>query len=148
MKAEPAGELDREKRRTRQITRNVMRFTDVIMKMHLLLLFLLFSTSAVAGGKLGTVCFGKNLAKPYSEHTDRIYIKIDNSDMLYFNRPSEGAVLTGLDINKNHMVKVYFDNQLVRSWPLSFSDLGSYSVIIWRSSGSWRMEPSDESKCN
>jgi hypothetical protein len=125
-----------------------MPVTDVIMRKHFLLLFLIFSSTAFASDKLGKVCFGKNLAKPYSEHTDRIYLKVDDSDKLYFNRPNEEAILKGLDINKNHMVKVYFDNQLVRSWPLSFSDLGSYSVIIWRSSGSWRMEPSDESKCN
>jgi hypothetical protein len=124
-----------------------MRFTDEKMTKKLLLLFLLLSSSAVANDRVGKVCFGKNLAKPLSEHTDRVYLKIDDSDKLYFNRPHNGPVLAGLDINKNHTVKVYFDNQLVRSWPLNFSEQGSHSVIIWRSAGSWRMEPSDESKC-
>jgi hypothetical protein len=120
---------------------------DVIMKKHMLLLFLVFSTSAFASDKSGTVCFGKNLAKPYSEHTDRVFLKIDDSEKLYFNRPNDGPVLVELDINKDHTVKVYFDNQLVRSWILNFAELDSNRVIIWRAAGSWRMEPADESKC-
>jgi hypothetical protein len=130
-----------------RLKHDVMRFTDEIMIKHMLLLFLLFSTSAAASDELGKVCFGKNLAKPHSEHTDRVYLRIDDSNKLYFNRPNDGPVLASLDINKNHMVKVYFDDQLVRSWPLNFSKLGSRSVIIWRSAGSWRMEPVEESKC-
>jgi hypothetical protein len=117
------------------------------MEKHILLLFFLFSTSAFASENLGKVCFGKNLAKPYSEHTDRVYLKIDDSDKLYFNGPNDEPALEDLDINKNHMVKVYFDNHLVRSWQLNFSKIGSHSVIIWRAAGSWRMEPADESKC-
>ncbi len=114
---------------------------------HILLLILLFSTSVAANDKMGKVCFGKNLAKPYSEHTDRLYLKIDDSQKLYFNESHKGPVLKNLDVNKDHMVKVYFDDQLSKSWPLNFSKLNTQSVIIWRSAGSWRMEPTLGSKC-
>jgi len=114
---------------------------------HTLLLLLLFSTSIVANDKMGKVYFGNNLAKPHSEHTDRLHLIIDDSEKLYFNRSHEGPVLNDLDINIDHMVKVYFDNQLGSSWVLNFSKLKTQSIIIWRSAGSWIMEPLEESTC-
>ena len=108
---------------------------------------MIFSTSVLADDKVGKVCFGKNLAKPISEHTDRLYLKIDDSHKLFFNRPIEGPVLGNLELNKDHIVKVYFDEQIVQSWKLNFSKLQTHSVIIWRSAGSWRMEPVEELNC-
>jgi len=112
-----------------------------------LLLFCLLATAVEANSHSGTVCFGKNLAKPSSEHTDRLYLKIDDSEKLYFNRPQNGPVLANLDINRTHMVKVYFDDQLGKSWTLNYSKLNTQSVIIWRSAGSWRMEPNKAFDC-
>lgn len=111
------------------------------------LLLWLFSISAVANDKVGKVCFGKNLGKPHREHTDRLYLQIDDSEKLYFNRPHDGPVLSNLDTNIDHVVKVYFDGNIGKSWILNFSKLNTQSVIIWRSAGSWRMESTDESMC-
>jgi hypothetical protein len=107
----------------------------------------LFSTSVSANDNIGKVCFGKNLAKPFSEHTDRLYLKIDDSDKLYFNRQHSGPVIDNLYINTDHIVKVYFDDQVCKSWILNFSKLNTQRVIIWRSAGSWRMEPAEGSIC-
>ncbi len=116
------------------------------MLKHILLLSLI-STPILANDETGRVCFGKNLAKVYSEHTDKLYLKIDDSKKLFFNRPHDGPVLDNLDIDQDHMVKVYFEDRLASSWQLNFSRLNTKSVIIWRSAGSWRMEPVDESRC-
>ena len=118
-----------------------------IMIKQIILVLLIFSTSVVANDNVGEVCFGKNLAKPSNEHTDRLYLKINDSEKLYFNRPHKGPVLENLDLNKNHIVKVYFEDKIVQSWILNFSKLKTQRVIIWRSSGSWRMEPAEESIC-
>jgi hypothetical protein len=112
-----------------------------------ILLISLVSTPILANDKIGKVCFGRNLAKVYSEHTDQLYLKIDDSKKLFFNSPHDGPVLDNLDLDQDHMIKVYFGDQLVSSWPLNFSHLNTKSVIIWRSAGSWRMEPVDESRC-
>jgi hypothetical protein len=101
----------------------------------------------MADDNAGKVCFGKNLAKAYSEHTDRLYLKINDSNKLFFNQKYTGPVIRDLDVNRVHMIKVYFDNQLVKSWPLNFSRLHTNSVIIWRSAGAWRMEPVDSFEC-
>ena len=108
---------------------------------------MIFSTSVLADENVGRVCFGKNLAKPLIEHTDRLYLKIDDSDRLFFNRPHEGPVLKNLELNKDHIVKVFFDDQIVQSWKFNFSKLNTQNVIIWRAAGSWRMEPVAESNC-
>ena len=114
---------------------------------HLIFVLLIFSTSVSANDNVGKVCFGNNLAKPSSEHTDRLYLKINDSEKLYFNRLHKGPVLENLDLNIDHIVKVYFDDQIVISWILSYSKLKTQSVIIWRYAGSWRMEPVEETKC-
>ncbi len=111
------------------------------MKKFIIFLFIVFSASVSANDNIGTVYFGENLAKTLSEHTDRLYLKIDASENLYFNRQHSGPVANNLDINTDHMVKVYFDDQICHSWKLNFSKLNTHSVIIRRSPGAWRMEP-------
>lgn len=116
----------------------------------LLLIILVTSTKiALSNEQKGTVCLGENLAKPAIEHSDRLFLKIDNSPNIYFEYPyiGPGAVLINLDLNKDHKVYVYFDNQVVESWKLNFSKLETDSVLIWRASGSWRMEPNEASSC-
>jgi hypothetical protein len=117
------------------------------MMKHGLLLLLLFSAALDASDKLGNVCFGKNLAKPASEHTDRLYLKIDESEKLYFNHKYDGPVVRDLDPSITHTVKVYFDDHLVESWRFDFNKLSTSSVIIWRAAGSWRMEPIEAPEC-
>jgi hypothetical protein len=104
---------------------------------------------ALANEQTGTVCLGKNLAKPISEHTSRLFLKIDNSPKLYFKKPyiEPATVLRNLDLKKKHKVNVYFDNKVVESWTLNFSKLKTKSVLIWRAPGSWRMEPNEASSC-
>lgn len=109
----------------------------------ILIALLILSTPVLAGDDLGKVFFGKNFAKPASEHTDRLYLQLNDSEKLYFNKKHNGPVLDNLDTNKDHTVKVYFDNKLVTSWKLNFSKLKTPSVIIWRASGSWRMDVLD-----
>ena len=77
----------------------------------------------------------------------RLYLKIGSSDEIHFD-PSQKAriVASNLDLHKTYRVKVFFDSQLVESWPLRFDKLGvaklnSAMVIIWRDAGAWRMEP-------
>jgi hypothetical protein len=115
------------------------------------LLCLLMSLTNIASSNEmnGTVCLGKNLALPYDEHTDRLYLKIDDSPRIYFVRPYIGprVVAQNLDIHKDHMVKVYFDNQEVQSWKLNFSKLKTKKVLVWRASGAWRMEANEVSSC-
>lgn len=108
----------------------------------IIITLLILSTSVLASDNNGgKVFFGKNLAKPASEHTDRLYLKINDSKKLYFNRKYEGPVMENLDLNKDHIIKVYFDDQATISWVLNFSKLKTKSVVIWRSAGSWRMKP-------
>jgi hypothetical protein len=112
-----------------------------------LFLLLLASASANADDILGTVCFGRNLAKPASEHSDRLYLRIDESEKLYFNHKYDGPVVRDLDPNVVHAVSVYFDDQLSESWRLDFNKLNTRCVLIWRAAGSWRMEPIEASEC-
>jgi hypothetical protein len=112
-----------------------------------LLILLLASASVDAEKYTGSVCFGANLAKPISEHTDRLYLKINESKKLYFNRKYKGPALKNLNLDTKHMVKVYFDDQITTSWPLDFKILNTNSVLIWRSAGSWRMDSIKTIKC-
>ena len=92
----------------------------------------IFSTSVAASDDLGKIYFGKNLAKPASEHTDRLYLKINGSQKLYFNRIHQGPVLANLNLVTDHIVKVYFDDKLTQSWILNFEKLNTHSVVIKR----------------
>lgn len=111
------------------------------------IILLFISTIVLANNNVGKICFGKNLAKSLDEHTDKLYLKVDNSDKLFFNHPHEEAVLNNLDITKNHIVKVYFDDQLCESWILNFSKLKTQNIIIWRSAGSWHTQSVSTSVC-
>ena len=118
---------------------NLFRFS---MKKLMIFMLLISSTSVFADDNGGKVFFGKNLAKPLIEHSDLIYLRINGSEKLYFNRKYEGPVIEDLDFKKDHIVTVYFGDKTAQSWILNFSKLKTQSVVIWRSSGSWRMEPS------
>jgi hypothetical protein len=115
------------------------------------LLFLLMSVTSVASSNevKGTLCLGENLAKPLDEHTDRLYLRIDDSPRIYFVRPfiRPRVIAQNLDIHKDYMVRVYFDNKEAQSWKLNFSKLKTNSVLVWRASGAWRMEPNEASSC-
>jgi hypothetical protein len=111
------------------------------------LLILFISSTVRANDFSGKICFGHNLAKPYIEHTDSLYLRIDGSQKLYFNKVREGPVLDDLDLDMDHVVSVYVDGELGVSWRLNFRQLKTGTVLIWRSAGSWRMEPIQASQC-
>ena len=108
-----------------------------------------FFSSAVAGS-LGTVCLGKNLSVVASDHTDRLYITIDDSDKIFFHNSVNAprVVLSNLDLKKSHLVKVHFDETVTSSWKLDFSILQTDTVVIWRAKGAWRMESIEVTDCN
>lgn len=114
---------------------------------HILLLVFLIAASAAANDRLGQVCFGDNLAKPFSEHTDRLYLTIDDSEKRYFNRTHAGPVADHLDLQRDHLIQVYFDDRIVASWILNFTKLNTQSVVIWRSSGAWHMDSAEAPRC-
>jgi hypothetical protein len=107
----------------------------------------LVAIPAVAQDHLGRICFGPNLAKPLSEHTDRLYLRVDDSAKLYFNRPQDGPVLADLDLHQDYLIKVYFDDRIVQSWTLNFANLDTHRVMIWRSAGAWHMDPAEAAIC-
>lgn len=119
------------------------------MSVVLLGLLASLATTVSSNETKGTVCLGKNLALPDEEHSDRLYLRVDDSPRLYFVRPYRGprVVARNLDVHKEHSVRVYFDHQEVQSWKLNFTILNTDSVLVWRSSGAWRMEPNDASSC-
>lgn len=110
------------------------------------LIFLLVANAAVASEPGGFACLGKNNAKV---HAERVYLRIDDSQEIYFGaRESKPPIVAkALSLNDDHQVKVYLDDQLVRSWSLSFAQLGSSGVLLWRSAGGWQMEPISEELC-
>lgn len=118
------------------------------MNRYVFLICCLMPVSSMTEEKYGKVCFGKNLSKVADEHSDRLYLKIDNSKKLYFNRKHDGAVLANLDLARDHVVKVYFGDQLGMSWKFNFTKRKTRRVLIWRSAGSWRMEAVSMSQCN
>src|SRR5687767_12626689 len=102
----------------------------------------------------GVVCLGENLAKVGVEHTARLYLRIDESPNIYFpgrvddpkvvfpiRYDGPKVVLGDLDLDVDHVVKVYLDDEVVQSWKLSFKRLKTNTVVVWRSPGGWHMKP-------
>lgn len=119
--------------------------------MKYILFFWLLSVSSFtySAEVLGKVCFGKNLGKASSEYSDLLRIQIGQSEKISFNQKLKKPflALSGLDLNKTHMVKVYFDDKVGMSWPLNFNKLNTATVLIWRAAGSWRMEVVGDETC-
>lgn len=119
------------------------------LKRALFIVLLSFPAVSFSEVPAGTVCLGKNLAVPLSEHSDRLFLRVGSSEEIYFKRPYNGPriVATGLDITADHQVTVFFDGKPAQSWKLSFQEMKTASVLIWRAKGSWRMEPNEVSSC-
>ena len=107
-----------------------------------------------ASDEIGYVCFGKNMAKPLSEHSELLTIQIGESQRFQFNDPTQPPsqrrprrILEGLDVNERHIVRVFFDGKQFTSWWIDFTKLGSNGAIIWRGAGAWKMEPAIEPSC-
>ena len=121
-----------------------------MLKISLLIFLMSLTTFSFSDDRKGTVCLGKNLAKPLSEHSNRLYLTVNNSKKIYFLRPYRGPkmVFNNLDLSKVHTINIYFDDKITQSWKLNFSKLKTNSVLIWRAPGSWRMESNEASSCN
>lgn len=120
-------------------------------KLKVVLAFFLASINMASSANevKGTVCLGQNLAKPADEHSRRLHLTIDDSQNIYFEQPYDGPrfIARDLDLHKEHLIRVHFDNQVVKSWTLNFSKLKGNSVLVWRSAGSWRIEKNEASSC-
>jgi hypothetical protein len=119
------------------------------MNRYFLLLLLFISPTIFAHSTKGTMCLDRNLAKPFEEKTNRLYLKINDSEKIYFIRPYIGPriIATNLDLELDHSVKVYFDDQVVVSWKVNFTKLDTTGINIWRSGGAWHADPIDPQKC-
>jgi hypothetical protein len=108
---------------------------------------ILFNRTAVGGDC--SVCLGRNLSVASSEHSERLYLTIEDSPPIYFYKPQPPPriVARGLDRTKRYLVRVHFDGQVVASWHLDFNKLESNMAYIWRAKGSWRMDPGRTEKC-
>lgn len=115
----------------------------------LTLLLLGISMHARSGDGPGLVCLGSNLAKPADEHTKRLFLRIGDSEKIYFlaSYDPPKVVASGLNPDAVHTVEVYFDGVRVQSWPLDFKALGARGALIWRGPGAWRMEAIDPKAC-
>lgn len=76
-----------------------------------------------------------------AEHSERLYIIVGDSSPIHFKQAKKSArvVLEGLRLSETYPVKVFFDDKVVKSWTLNFSELGSNKATIWRSKGSFHM---------
>ncbi len=110
-------------------------------------LIIMYSGTACAGDC--SVCLGLNMSVAASEHSERLYLRIGESPRIYFDKPKKAPriIADGLDRKKRYIVKVYFDDKVVQSWPLEYSKYKSSMVYIWRAKGSWQMEQSHTGKC-
>lgn len=114
----------------------------------LLLLFIGLSQANASEAK-GVICLGENLAIDLSEHTSRLHMQIDDSDIFYFSNPYKGPrlVATELNINKLHYFLIYFDKKLVSSLLVDFSKTQSNAVLIWRAKGAWKIKSTHNKLC-
>lgn len=121
----------------------------MMLKITLLVILACLTNVAISNEQKGAVCLGENLAKSSSEHSERLYLKVGDSQSIYFVRPYTVPVIVAknLDLNKDHIVYVYFDDAVVASWKLNFLNLKTQSVRIWRAPGTWRMEAIEISLC-
>lgn len=119
------------------------------MLRNFLILAFFFALPALCEETTGTICLGSNLAKPFDEQTNRVYLRINNSEKIFFIRPYSGprVIASHLDLTHDHSVKVYFDDQVVQSWTVNFEKLNSAGINIWRAPGSWRSESINPNEC-
>ncbi len=83
----------------------------------LLFLFSIFMNNGIIFADECKVCPGLNLSVAYTEHSERLYIRIGDSPPIYFYKPDKPPkiIANGLDKNKKYIIRVYFDNKVVRS---------------------------------
>jgi hypothetical protein len=119
------------------------------MLKNLLIFIVFFSYSVFAQEKMGTICLGKNLAFPADEHTNRLYLTIDNSEKIYFIYPYAGPRIISENLNlvNDHYIKVYFDGAVAQSWKVNFTKSKTIGFIVHRTPGAWHSEPIDPLQC-
>lgn len=116
---------------------------------YIFILLVFISSCVLSNEKTGTICLGENLSKPFVDQTNRLYLRINGSKKIYFRRPYEGPIIVAnqLNLQTDHLIKVYFDDEIVQSWTVNFEKLNATGVNIWRGPGAWRSDVIDPSEC-
>ncbi len=88
-----------------------------------------------------TICLGKNESKLAIEHSDKLYLTINDQQKFYFNKPYTRPVplKSQLPTDKVHTVSVYLNSELAKTLHVNFIKLKSTEVTIWRSAGGWKL---------
>lgn len=95
----------------------------------------------------GEVCLG-----PYGgfvqDEKSHLYFTIDDSkEKIAFNGAEPRVVAQGLDSQRRHVIRVFYDSTLVQSWAVSFAKRKAIMVDVWRSPGGWHLESNPAGKC-
>jgi len=94
----------------------------------------------------GSVCLGPYLA--FFDETPHLSLVVDNSEeKIVFNHAEPRIVARGLDPQKRHKIRVFYDSTVVETLPISFVKLKTSMVDVWRSPGYWHLEPNHTGKC-
>jgi hypothetical protein len=114
-----------------------------------LLFFFLLPASKGFASEGGAVCLGPNLMfAPYTAQ-EHVSLTVDDSEQIDFFRQGEQPrlIVSGLDLKKNHTVKVLYQGKVTHSWQLDFRKFKTKLVQIWRSPGYWRMKDACGGAC-
>ena len=107
----------------------------------------IFSASASASEKSGSVCLGPNLSVVWGD-SDHVTISIGEIKGIRFSKNNAPKIVaSGLDLTKSYPVVIFYDGEAVESWVLDFQKLGSRMAVIWRAKGGYRMKASRRRTC-
>ena len=113
----------------------------------LIVFIILFSFSAYAGEKTGSVCLGPNLSVVLHDR-DHVTISIGDIKGIRFEKDNSAKIVAkDLDLSKIYPVTVYYDGGAVESWTLDFKKLGSPMALIWRAKGAYKMTAAPKGRC-
>jgi hypothetical protein len=79
------------------------------------------------------------------DELERVYMKVGKRKFFFKDLPR--VAITGLKLNENHKVKIYFDDAVIASWDITFTSKLNM-LNLWRESGHWRTELTSGKKCN
>ncbi len=98
---------------------------------------------------VGSICIGPNLMKaPYTED-ERVTLTIDDGAPIDFVSQGKGVRLahSGLNLEKKHLVKVYWRTTLTHSFEIDLRSFESGGAQIWRSPGYWKTSDICSEEC-
>ncbi len=92
-----------------------------------------------AAAKVGAICAGPDYSKALPDKD--IYIKIDNGEKQIFSGARGKILFHNLNLDKKYLIRIFKDNTQFSSLKLEFVKFKTNFVMIWKSSGAWRMDP-------